>query len=811
MNINELKNNPQVLRELRATRKRLHLLSLEDAIIQGQELLSSFRLDSSSLHNIGGLLSYCRDRSYHTSPISYGFQYNGKKPVEFALSLWQAIEAVSGENFRFLTLTEVELLSGDVFAQSDWQNIHSQAILVITNPKDEKLNEEDFRAWEHAASALRAKPEVIRLFLISSETMKKRFRDYGEVYYRLFRDLLSYREYSAGDAYVDIIQGIRSREIRGNRYELTNAFLDGMLEYVNTVYPKADLRESAFALDVVDRVLTSNYKATNHTHRIDIQHVPAYKKIEPSSPDIVKSLTAPNASSSALPIIPTYYEPEEFCARPEDESLAIRNVFVCGVSTYYNGPSSSYEYNDNGHIYNGTYQHQQAAYIKLLLDSRNMIMNDLVLLCTKEAREQKHNGLSSFELLRKEIEDYKKEKGIDTKTQYHCILIEDREDGNINIASGIEDAVTRIRHLNARSQKEFHLFLGTNGGFRNITTALEAILSLLKNEHITAEKHNIFDVKYDPSKRKGTIVHDDTFLIFDFVSGMNEFINYGKAESLLQFLKTKEGTNEELANIIKDISDAIMLCQSAQMKPALERLSNYLRDNDKTKSEDPYLRLFLDNIKKDFDNNFDDDQDTKLIYGSLLDNPSANDVVNWFVHKGFYQQALTYFEARVPVELFEKGRVKYESNVLDFVDKCRGNFERLGYAYNKIVNRSEGKFKNYKPTWDSIFSKISEKVYSEEEKKNITQELSVYIIVPQDSVHRNVITKFISAHKELKEFRNNAAHWNEDAKATQDIVKNIINKAQTYLDAWYRLPEDAIITVTDQQPTRSNYSPRPNR
>lgn len=212
-------------------------------------------------------------------------------------------------------------------------------------------------------------------------------------------------------------------------------------------------------------------------------------------------------------------------------------------------------------------------------------------------------------------------------------------------AQGIADAISKIIEENNKHE-EMRLWIDTQGGFRDISMVINAIISLLKEQGI--KPAGIYAIRFNPgaqdmSKKGGKITSNqiidqtEKYRIFDFVSAMQEFMDYGKAGGLQKYL----GGENEFAKIAAGIADAIQMCQPKGFEKGLKKLAEYL-DSGQYQGNDTYMDIFADYIRKD--------------YGILLDEPeNPIEQIKWCVKKEFYQQAITIYIEQMPKYYYDKG------------------------------------------------------------------------------------------------------------------------------------------------------------
>lgn len=217
------------------------------------------------------------------------------------------------------------------------------------------------------------------------------------------------------------------------------------------------------------------------------------------------------------------------------------------------------------------------------------------------------------------------------KEKKRAVVIRVEED---NFLPAISETINYIRK---NWDEDHRLWINTQGGFRNISLVINAVISLLKLDKI--EPSGVYYVSYT----RGEKVHDiedqsGTYKILQFVSGIQELIRYGRADQLEEYYYDRgEMVPEEITEMRK-IAEAIQMCDM----PGFEEHLLKLRELAKNRTADPedLLNIFWEQIRAD--------------YGVLLEGSySGLDVVEWLYRKKFYQQVITYVESRIPKEWVE--------------------------------------------------------------------------------------------------------------------------------------------------------------
>ena len=220
-----------------------------------------------------------------------------------------------------------------------------------------------------------------------------------------------------------------------------------------------------------------------------------------------------------------------------------------------------------------------------------------------------------------------------------------------DIIPGIILAMNQLRELKDKSN-DFNLYIDMHGGPRNTQMTFQTILSLLKHESIYPS--SIYTIIMN--KSKPNTIKDDTkyFDYIDFVSGMNEFLNFGKPISIKSLNNLNDLSLRDFTEKANRVADALTLCDMSAFQKSLEDMSNWL--NNREIKQDSLLELFIKNIRMD--------------YGVLLkEDHDVIDEIQWCLTKGYLQQALTLIESKMPEELFKKGIFSYDENLMVEIKK----------------------------------------------------------------------------------------------------------------------------------------------
>lgn len=223
--------------------------------------------------------------------------------------------------------------------------------------------------------------------------------------------------------------------------------------------------------------------------------------------------------------------------------------------------------------------------------------------------------------------------------------------------------------------KKVNLYVDIHGGLRDSFTVVDAILMLLKDmENINVR--SIYAVDFNHVKKVSEIRKcNDQFNIFNFVSGMNEFLNFGRSNGLVEFNdKNNNNLNKELVNTINKISDGILLNRTNLFENNLSKLKENI---NKTYKKHNYFDIVREMIKNDYkvtigNKNYD-------LLGDDGDELIAQ--LQWCVNKKLYQQALILIENRSANYLLNK-RVLVNNEPNKKIEDVWGDWAKYALCYD---------------------------------------------------------------------------------------------------------------------------------
>lgn len=312
-----------------------------------------------------------------------------------------------------------------------------------------------------------------------------------------------------------------------------------------------------------------------------------------------------------------------------------------------------------------SYVGQMEPIVKWIMRTREGTPFDLVMLCSKKSYSEYYSNddkVTSVQYFGRKISDafdtfVMDELEVDIKLPFSIYETEDRMirfvlvplDEDAHPMKAIQSTVEYIRKWKQGSSSEEagNFYIDIHGGFRDVDLIQNAIMSLLKIDGIVPA--GVYSGIYSRSHRE--FHHKDAsyaYGMFDFVSAMNEFINYGHGKELKAYFDRTGRRSEEEKKVtaaMDEVSRGLELCDPEAYKTGLNSLNKALNAlSDSAPSE---LSIFRDYIKESFGDLLSPRTRTTLL------------IVKRCIEKGLFQAALTFIESSMPAEIVAKQLLYY--------------------------------------------------------------------------------------------------------------------------------------------------------
>lgn len=605
-----------------------------------QNLISDFNnqlnISDHDLNVLSGFFHFLKNQTNTSrASVPYGLllQYDNEKVKELFLEILdKALMApqfsgkyrlvwINEEDFSKKSLGQCVNRSGDIFLL--------RTCLSHGNP-------------DHLISEFEKHPEIIKIVCASSEIVETRFKKDEHFFYRILPRHILLGESGSKEITTQFLNALSSR-----KYNITSDFRDEIAYYIDSIYKTADFKDSSFVEDLIRRIElqmeeTDGAAAYKKDLAIDSTFVP-YSKIVQSRKQAKITEQTEKTDNDIYNENEAETHKQTHCF---DNRPAHTNVLLLALSTFQKViRKSTFSYDFYGCKGEVTGRYQLDPIPKMLdelLAQNGENLDKIIMLCTDDTTQK----IASIQTPEGELKDISPAEYFqDQVRNYMNPFLKDNElftPINISIGSpyeGIQKVVKTIRNI-----KNPHLYLDTHGGLRGIQRILEATITLLKIEGVPVRE--AYSVAFtDKNTVKPIISETEQMKIFDFVSGINEFITCGRADTLTEYYKEKSKYHfqNDIVSKITTVANGIQWCCVPEFERGLTSLQEYFQQHA-DKNADPYLSIYIDDIKRDYQN-------------LVLSKYSVVDEINWCIKKKFYQQALTLIESRISKLLFEEWKI----------------------------------------------------------------------------------------------------------------------------------------------------------
>lgn len=393
------------------------------------------------------------------------------------------------------------------------------------------------------------------------------------------------------------------------------------------------------------------------------------------------------------------------------------NVLFACLSMLNTGNMKIRDYSDeNGNIVQGIMTNEAPARATIdLLNQKGQKLDRIVVICSQSVREKKldmeaknRSGETLRELLGKMIE--KDEEAAGQRNQdapmhwelfgggehiqpttyeiyqelincharsvdpsyssdiYRQVKIDD-DPKDDSISETVIEAATEITN----ADEPIHLYIDYNGGQRYIALMMLAIANLMKNRSVNIEQ--IMTMNSNSLGDPNAIIPiqnknmESIFDSFDLVSGINEFINYGRITGLTKYFDKPDSQDKERKEILdkmKEFSDNLQLCRTDNIMDSLAAYDKYKHNPEEHKQE-KVLWIMLDEYVKNHKSDKNKDSYAFLFYYVIEDilngydkvrNGELPEIIEWCIDHDFVQQALTFCSEEMPGYFWRSGIFK---------------------------------------------------------------------------------------------------------------------------------------------------------
>ena len=251
------------------------------------------------------------------------------------------------------------------------------------------------------------------------------------------------------------------------------------------------------------------------------------------------------------------------------------------------------------------------------------------------------------------------------ETDFIPILLHYHEDTLIeDIESQVASLTERIK-ADAGGFAEWHachIYADITGGARYVTMMMTSVMQFLQYDGMRVEKMIYADFKTLSLENRIFDVHG-TIDVYKLVAGADAFVSYGISRTIEEYFDydAESGTSgKSISDALKGVlramhtfSDAIQICQTGNIPPALSALSTAITifldvpEEDRTVDDRMFMQL-IDTITEGYGELLGETEDEAERYVPII---------RWCIEKGLLQQAMTLATEWIPVCFVRQGIV----------------------------------------------------------------------------------------------------------------------------------------------------------
>ena len=252
------------------------------------------------------------------------------------------------------------------------------------------------------------------------------------------------------------------------------------------------------------------------------------------------------------------------------------------------------------------------------------------------------------------------------ETDFIPILLHYHEDTLIeDIESQVASLTERIK-ADAGGYAEWHdchIYADITGGARYVTMMMTSVMQFLQYDGMRVEKMIYADFKTLSRENRIFDVHG-TIDVYKLVAGADAFVSYGISRTIEEYFDydAESGTSgKPISDALKGVlramhtfSDAIQICQTGNIPPALSALSTAITifldvpEEDRTVDDRMFMQL-IDTITEGYGELLGETEDEAERYVPII---------RWCIDKGLLQQAMTLATEWLPVCFVRQGIVR---------------------------------------------------------------------------------------------------------------------------------------------------------
>lgn len=232
--------------------------------------------------------------------------------------------------------------------------------------------------------------------------------------------------------------------------------------------------------------------------------------------------------------------------------------------------------------------------------------------------------------------------------QYKQLAIDENDDTGLPVqvvefddGESLDDLMKVVDLFGADNDKDesIHLYVDTQGGYRNWIVQLDALIGILKTyKKVELKGRYAVDYSHDKSSVNQIINVDEFYEMNDLLKGYQNYKRYGVCDDLLDYFNKSENPSvRTLVKNMKEAMDSLTLCDMKTLNDNIDAVTGAKNILD-INAPDSRLNLIFKNIFKDLIQLNDGDNNAEKMLARI----------RWCKEKGMILQALNIIEAEVP-------------------------------------------------------------------------------------------------------------------------------------------------------------------
>ena len=351
--------------------------------------------------------------------------------------------------------------------------------------------------------------------------------------------------------------------------------------------------------------------------------------------------------------------------------------------------------------------------------------------------------------------------------------------------TALYEVINNLEKL-APEKGKIDLHIDIHGGLRNASIVINSIITLLNGHQKVNKIYRYSTINEDRSKKEYTFSNvDDDFKVYDFVVGVNEFLNFGRSKALVDFNENRrEESEKELVEKINQVSDDLSLCKMEQFSTDLIELGNLMK-NIKFSG---YYEIVRQMIVQDYTIKMADGKTKCLLFEGEQDLLAE---LKWCLRKRFIQQALTLIESRLSDYLLKENIYTldyYDRNTLDSI------YRTVYRVDEKVDLHKNEKYMKWKESPKKIITDIIN-LFFNYDLLSYKNKKSRFISMGEDEfgniniLNYKNLKSLRSEIKKLLRLKHNQDDKEYRAKNTRILLplKKVLSSDQSYLNDFYCL------------------------